>query len=237
MILGNSRSNWSFSEVLVTMVHQRPWASLVTHCNEHFAGGDIWRKGYTAWNTTDSDATSMDEEVLERQSKVYFLFVCFKLIGGLCWRGRGRYGGTGKWIGLGYMISNSQRINTELWKKGKRKINEKTVHMKQQGNMIIRKRSQFSTPKFKDTELVKISDVHFNITHKNDQWTQKDKKKWLKCWKVTWKKENKISRKLNFWKKWLDYLFLLILLKIYNISWSWFLLPNSSQIFFTSPYI
>lgn len=37
-------------------------------------------------------------------------------------------------------------------KKGKRKRNEKTVPTKQQGNMIILKRSQFSTPKFKDTE-------------------------------------------------------------------------------------
>lgn len=41
--------------------------------------------------------------------------------------------------------------------------------MKQQGNMIIPKRSQLSTPKFKDTELGKISDVHFKFTHKNDQ--------------------------------------------------------------------
>lgn len=68
------------------------------------------------------------------------------------------------------MMSNSQIINTELWgKKEKRKRNIKTVPMKQQGGMIIPKKSQLSTPKFKDTELGKISDVLFKFIHKNNQ--------------------------------------------------------------------
>lgn len=47
----------------------------MTLCNERFAGGADWTKGYITRRTVAPDATKMNEEVLERwKDNVVFFF-------------------------------------------------------------------------------------------------------------------------------------------------------------------
>lgn len=107
----NTMSKKSFGEGPVMLEWQSPWTRPITHCKGHFVGRVDWTKVYTAWHTITLNAIKINEQVLERwRSEVAFYLFLINLGLEDVVVVRGRYGGTRKWMGLGYRKQNSQRI-------------------------------------------------------------------------------------------------------------------------------
>lgn len=126
----------------VSMRVQHWWSTQRLRTNQQytthwkFASEDEWTRGQTAQHSAAPNARKTEEEVMERwergRSKVLCWFACFVLFWiniflKLSFVGdtvglRDGYGGTGKRVGLGCLMWNSQAINKNISKLRKRHV-------------------------------------------------------------------------------------------------------------------
>jgi hypothetical protein len=84
----------------------RQWLITMNVCKQRCMNNRVYWG--TRWHTT---ASTMRWGLF---CFVYFYFTRFYFLVGRGCKGRGGYTGMGRWVGLGYMMGNSQRINKKV---------------------------------------------------------------------------------------------------------------------------